>query len=340
MNHKTLKVKYKNNLFYIKISEEIFSVYLEMIGCGTANPDEFTLNLAFYNLSNMVMLALKQVFNEIKLNEIMHTEPNLDSDEIFELILQCGELANVKIFIFGNNIEEIQGIYYTKSLNLEQIASTLSLKEHVYNKYALEFTPKYLHHFSEEKFVRGSFSFNNKIENIYFKVSLANFIYNTYYPNCMPFTSDSYHLAIISNLINLWLRLKLKLSNLTVLSTAVTFMPVNKYSVLLIEDLSEKIFFEDNSIIVSQLKNKYTKEKASKEEAEPADFLLPKTQKISVSVLKYIFNLSLKQLKSLKVNDIVLLTKHESKNNDFLYCKPQKYIKYENVGENKIKIKT
>lgn len=335
--HKIIKFKWQNEVFIVDIPVGTISIYLHALGISTNNIFEETL--AIYNLANLIKTEFMRIFTGITFVGIMPATTQLENQQSLDIDLTFTPMTQMRFRLFANNITEISNMYYAAKINLEKIYACENAKETVYNKYHLtllrEFSPAH----TGEHFIACKIHYNNNFEYIYFSVAFAEYIYNKRYPHYIPFVSNNYHLTLIANILNLWFVTVLKIHDVTVIAISLVKIPVKKYNAVIIKsnNFSNKIFFAFNSPFLIKLKANFTTKIVIDHEAEAK--IMPSQQKINFNLIKGILNLTLQQLKNIKVNDIILFApqdlRHEVK---IAYGK--NFIQADILDNNKIVITT
>lgn len=309
--NKLIKFSWRDQIFFVKIPKETISLYLHSIGLGNATDEAFHSSRAWYNLANLIKVELSNIIGNIKLVTIIEIKDDQALNETFPLSFSCDSLENVSFSIQGTNLQKIIDLYYASQLKLDKIDKTEKLLESIYHKYQIDIVQKTDNLIHQERFIACKIELNGYIERLYISTTFAEYIYKKCYPCYVPFDHSTYNLTLIRNIINLWLRTTLKTHNLTVIATSLTQLPVKKYSLAIIknDDFSERIFFPINSHLLAILKTDFTTVAHNNKNNEKK--VISPQQKMTFNVTKYLFNLSMNQLRSLKVNDVILLAKDE-----------------------------
>lgn len=334
---KLIKYAWHQKIFFVEISKETLSLYLHSIGPGDTNNEAFHLSLALYNLANLIKLELANILNGITLVAITQVNNHSLLNETFQLSLNCNGI-DINFCIHGTGLQGIIDLYYASKIHLEKINKIEHLLETIYHKYQIDIVKDTNSGISQERFVSCKTVHNGYFERFYISIQFAEYIYKKCYPHYVPFDCSTYNLTLIRNIINLWFRTTLKIQDLTIVAITLTTLPVKQYNAAVIknDDFLEKIFFQVDSSLFATLKTDFT---ALANKDKNNENVISLQQKLNFNVTKYLFNLSINQLKNLKINDVILLTEGEIMDGVKISC-GNKYLSADIVGENKLIVRS
>lgn len=332
-----IRLQWQHVIFYAEIPPALLELYLSSIGVADKKSQKFYLYLAIFNLTRIVSLELSQIFPGCKVGSI---EAH-DSDQLFDthkltLDLASEVLGKFTLVLSGDDLTSLEQAYYAKNLNLEKHSATNKTFTTSFEKYTLQvYPPKLIH--NSNKLLCCTISHKDNLENVYFSVSFAEYLYQKSYPKFIPFKCSSFHLQIVANIINLWLRTQIKQYNTTISAIKLAKIPVMYYNPGLVssEDFADNMYFREDSAIIKELR--LASQSHAQQPNDENALLDLDQQAVSLPVVKCFFEFSLEQLQQIKTGDILLLTENEISNNLFLGT-DHIYAKCNETGENKLSI--